>query len=488
MLNTMTALAFAALAIRPAASGLADLARSARHADPPGIRVWLSGDELVQRGERVRIYYRTERDAYVTIFRVDTDGRVRVLFPAGPGDDNYVYGGATYAVTPYNRGESFVVDDYPGVGYVFAVASADPFDYHSIAGDQDHWDVRLAAEGRIHGDPRTTMEELVQGLLPADYADFDTHLVPYYVERRYDYPRFVCYDCHHYVPYYAWDPYYSWCSRFTLVLYRDPFYFYPTYWYPTRYYGGTRVVYVAPGSRVGTTRYVFKTRDAAAPGVDYRDRRRELAAGGGGRPDERFVTGNDVGGVGTIPAPGRRVTEAPRRSPADAPPQAGDVTRQREAVPGEDAGQQPRRRAPGIEIVPGPTSQPRGEAPGRRGSGRDSYITPPPDRGDAGRQPPARENMDRGPERPVEPRPEPSRRASPEFVPRQRDEAPRTVPWREAQPPQRSEPRAAPESRPAPSPSSRPESRPAPQARERESGSSRQASPRSPGLERRRPN
>ena len=43
------------------------------------------GDAAVYtRGERVRVYFRLDQDAFVTIFRVDTDGRVRVLFPREP--------------------------------------------------------------------------------------------------------------------------------------------------------------------------------------------------------------------------------------------------------------------------------------------------------------------------------------------------------------------------------------------------------------------
>jgi hypothetical protein len=50
-------------------------------------RVWLDrGDEpVLQRGDQVRIYYRTSLDAFTAIFRIDTDGAVRLLSPAHPG-------------------------------------------------------------------------------------------------------------------------------------------------------------------------------------------------------------------------------------------------------------------------------------------------------------------------------------------------------------------------------------------------------------------
>src|SRR3954468_23822246 len=105
-------------------------------ADPrlyrPRIELWTNrGDAAVYtRGERVRLYFRLDQDAYVTVFRVDTDGRVRVLFPRDPWEDNFARGGRDFEVDGRALGtDAFSIDDYPGVGYLFAVASADPFTY-----------------------------------------------------------------------------------------------------------------------------------------------------------------------------------------------------------------------------------------------------------------------------------------------------------------------------------------------------------------------
>jgi hypothetical protein len=299
----MTLATLSALAAPAPADGVrSDPWRAALHRASPGIRVWTSRGDLFNRGDRVRVFFRTEYDAHVTIFRVDTDGRVRVLFPRDPNDDNWIPGGQTYQVSHYDRGLAFLVDDYPGVGYVFGVAAADPFDYGVVlAGDR--WDARLGIEGRIHSDPLPELEEMATQMLPAGYPDFDTHLVPYYVEQHYEYPRFMCYDCHAYTPWYAWNPYSHWCSRFTLVFYSDPWYYYPSYWYPTRYYGGTQVVYVAPVER---SRYVFKARGGSDLGIEYRDRRYEPGEGGRRMADVNPVRGRDVGGVGSVPAPRAR--------------------------------------------------------------------------------------------------------------------------------------------------------------------------------------
>src|SRR2546426_85898 len=119
----------------------------------PKVELWTNrGDAAVYtRGERVRLYFRLDQDAYVTIFRVDTDGRIRVLFPRDPWEDNFARGGRDLEVDGSAlASEAFTIDDYPGVGYLFAVASADPFVYDQIESGQ-HWDYPY----RYYGGSRT---------------------------------------------------------------------------------------------------------------------------------------------------------------------------------------------------------------------------------------------------------------------------------------------------------------------------------------------
>lgn len=473
--------------------------RQAAEASPPGIRLWTSHGEVYRRGERVRIFFRTEQDAYVTVFRVDTDGRVRVLFPREPWEENYVRGGYTYDVPNYGQHDAFVVDDDPGVGYVFGVASADRFDYEAFE-NSNHWDLALASDyGRIHGDPYESLQDLVQRIIPPGYSDYDTHLLPYYVERHYDYPRFVCYDCHSYVSYAYWDPYDYWCPRYTLFVYRDPFYFYPSYWYPTRYYGGTRVVYVRPAERGGM--YTFKARaDQSVPAIAYRDRRTD-DVGAGRRPADRGVRGVDIGGVGSIPVPGGR--RAVGDQGVGVPGAQGGrraVGEQPGAAQGQGYQQGGRTPQPRIQLIPG-----NGMAPGRRGdpvpvvtpnagdtkgnsdAGGRRAVSP----GDAPRYVQPLNDQPRGvyidPKTQSQPRAAPNeggRRSEPVYL--GREPQPSRAP-QPRQPESRGEPRAAPqgdrrpEARPAPTPRT-PERRaaPAPRASEpRAAPQPRSSEPRS---------
>src|SRR5256885_11478543 len=93
-------------------------ARSAAAQDSyrPHVEVWTTrGEDPYNRGEGVRVFVRADQDAYVTLLRVDTDGRVRVLFPRQPWEDNFVRGGRELEVQGYDSPDLFQVDDYPGV-------------------------------------------------------------------------------------------------------------------------------------------------------------------------------------------------------------------------------------------------------------------------------------------------------------------------------------------------------------------------------------
>ncbi len=138
--------------------------------DRPKVEVWTNRrDDPYTSGQAVRVYFQTDQDAYVTLLRVDTDGRVRVLFPRQPWEDNFAHGGRVYEVASLTSREAFDVDDYPGVGYLFAVAAADPFSYDPIE-SAEHWDYRsIANDGRIRGDPYVALTDLAQRIVPPDY-------------------------------------------------------------------------------------------------------------------------------------------------------------------------------------------------------------------------------------------------------------------------------------------------------------------------------
>jgi hypothetical protein len=396
----------------PAVTPSAIIARWVRgvDADRPRVNVWLNRDDVYNRGDQARVYFKSDRDAYVTVVRIDTDGRLRILFPIDPWEDSWARGGKTFEVLGRDRDEAFRVDDSPGVGYIFAIASTDPFNYDDVV-NGDHWDYRTISDGRVRGDPYVAVSDFSDRI--AREGEYDYDVTEYDVERHYDYPRFVCYDCHTYASWRYWDPYSSYCSRFRIVIYDD------WYYYPYRRYNGGGVIVrpYRPGPR-----YVFKDSD---PRNDFVTRVSERPRG---EPDsrrpgiERDRTSADVGGRGVIPAPvspRRRAPEGQDRGTTGESPRRRPTTRDpaAEGRPSTDPQREPRRRTdperqhdPGtVREVPPPSE---GEAPRRRPSQNSGTE---PARTDRERAPRSSEPSRREPTR-EEPRsrqPESARQAPP---------------------------------------------------------------------------
>ncbi|HEX5387397.1 MAG TPA: DUF4384 domain-containing protein [Gemmatimonadales bacterium] len=169
-----------ALLAGPAAAPASPAAR----ADDPAIRLWLSDDARYVRGDEVKVQVRTRDDGYVVVLRVDTDGRLRVLFPLDPGDDNFVRGGDKFEVKGRGDRQAFRVDAGSGQGAVYAAVSPDPFQFTEfVAGD--HWDFRALNDVRIGNDVEADINDFVRRIATRDY-DYDL--------MRYDVYDRVAYD------------------------------------------------------------------------------------------------------------------------------------------------------------------------------------------------------------------------------------------------------------------------------------------------------
>jgi hypothetical protein len=335
-------------------------ARRSPVAAPGRVAVWTDQGDPYRRGEGARVYLGADRPAHVAVMRVDTDGRLSVLFPREPWGDTYVREAREFEVTGGRGGRSFIVDDYPGVGYLFAISSARPLRFDDIARG-DYWDYRLIEGGRIRGDPYVALTDLAARIAPG--GDYDYDISPYYVEQRYDYPRFVCYDCHAYAKYNQWDPYRQACARFRVVINDDPRF------YPYRSGRGRNIVMSRP-LRPGP-RYVFRDAD---PRREYVTRVQGNQPLGG----EVGRTSRDVGGRGSVPAPAmssaapaRRIAPPlraiPSRPPAGEGPPEGRRRTEPATPPAAPKGLRPaegdRRPEPGAQREPGSRPEPGVQSP-----------------------------------------------------------------------------------------------------------------------------
>ncbi|MEP6508379.1 MAG: DUF4384 domain-containing protein [Gemmatimonadales bacterium] len=152
-----------------------------RQADnAPQVDLWLDQVDY-HLGDRIAPHFVTEPGAYVTIVRINSDGQLRVLYPQRPRDQQrYQKAQLVNDRVPYYSGDSrFEVFESQGMGFVFAIASYDKFDftYFSQGGE---WSVaRLANDGR-YGDPFEIVRRFVDRTLSnsdysMDYVSYDVY-------------------------------------------------------------------------------------------------------------------------------------------------------------------------------------------------------------------------------------------------------------------------------------------------------------------------
>ncbi|HSQ59840.1 MAG TPA: DUF4384 domain-containing protein [Acidobacteriota bacterium] len=185
------------------------------------VDVWTNKEEggIYRSGERMQVFFRSSHDAYVLIYNIDTEGYIHLIYPFRPGDPVRIEGGETFRVPARHDPYDLVAEGPEGVEYVVAIASPlplqdlpwflapglaeEPRDAYQEGDDLD--------DGVIVGDPYVGMERLHRRLVPdgreGQVASADTY---FYIERRVEYPRYVCADCHYRT--YWFDPYIDHCS------------------------------------------------------------------------------------------------------------------------------------------------------------------------------------------------------------------------------------------------------------------------------------
>lgn len=84
-------------------------------------------------GERIAISVRTDRDAYVYLFSLESDGGVTQILPNRFTEDNFLFAGQTRTYPPNSAGYVFNVEPPTGLSRVVAVASTRPLDTRELA-------------------------------------------------------------------------------------------------------------------------------------------------------------------------------------------------------------------------------------------------------------------------------------------------------------------------------------------------------------------
>jgi uncharacterized protein DUF4384 len=263
---------------------------------PPPVRVELNHEQFT-RGDRARVYVETVQDGHLVVLHADPDGRVRVLFPLDPSDDDFVRGGRRFELRGRSDRDAFFVDDGDGAGTVVAVFSPDPLSYDAFVRN-DHWDYRAFGGGttELRDDPLAGLLDIARRMAGEAHFEYDaaTYVVGgevaarygsgYYGSGYYGYGhpyRFGVGLSFGYPGYYPWgydpfcyDPFWGWScgSRFGGFGYSSYYYGRPYYYRPYGYSrfggfgrgftGGSR--FVMPRDRVRITGIQPRSRVGAA--------------------------------------------------------------------------------------------------------------------------------------------------------------------------------------------------------------------------------
>jgi uncharacterized protein DUF4384 len=165
------------------------LAGPAQKADDPPVRIDLNHEQFT-RGDRARVYVETAQDGHLVVLHGDPDGRVRVLFPLDPSDDDFVRGGKRVEIRGRSDREAFFVDAADGTGTVVAVLSPDPLSYDAFVRN-DHWDYRTLGAGTTEqrDDPLASLLDIARRMVGEAHFEYDaaTYVVGRQIASRYGY-------------------------------------------------------------------------------------------------------------------------------------------------------------------------------------------------------------------------------------------------------------------------------------------------------------
>ena len=168
----------------------AGLAAPSATQDPP-IHIWYNSNGDFAYRDRAKVYARSADSGYLVALRADLDGRVRVLSPLDPGDDQHVSGGKKYELKGRGGREAFVAEDTSGQGIVLAAWSKTPFTFDRYV-KNGRWDLdALSGKGPQSDDPEAHLMSIVNDMASGGHFDYDlavyTVSAPHYALYPYPY-------------------------------------------------------------------------------------------------------------------------------------------------------------------------------------------------------------------------------------------------------------------------------------------------------------
>jgi len=169
MMHSVLFSMFAATMFATPAATAAPLELHGGHSTPV-IKVSTEWDEY-SRGQEAQVTVETRDDGYVIVMQADVDGRVRVLYPLDPTDDNFVRGGHSFDIKGRGGKKSFYVDGPGGTGMVYAAYSSVPFHFDAFVSG-GHWDYGALYDKTMDSDFENGFTALVDKMSTGHF-DYD---------------------------------------------------------------------------------------------------------------------------------------------------------------------------------------------------------------------------------------------------------------------------------------------------------------------------
>src|SRR3990172_533676 len=143
-------------------------------------------------GDDIRIHFKTNRDAFVVIYNVDTRGYVHLLYPYDYRESRFVEGRNTYSIPSSRDDYDLIVDGPAGTEQIVAIASWDPFDLPNLGWyseedenyDEDDYNYLRQDDDQ---DEEEFIENLNRRIIPRDYDNYSVDVT--YFRVKYRHPR-----------------------------------------------------------------------------------------------------------------------------------------------------------------------------------------------------------------------------------------------------------------------------------------------------------
>jgi len=149
-------------------------------------------------GRDINLTFETSRDAYVIVYGIDSEGLVQLLYPMD-GVLKKVEGQKVHFLPDRNGGIKWEVSGKTGMEYFHAVAvtGADRIDAEELRFLAQNAGAPADRQYRIDSDPLLAFNTIDEALIgDAREIPIATDFTYFYINRKVDYPRYLCSKCH----------------------------------------------------------------------------------------------------------------------------------------------------------------------------------------------------------------------------------------------------------------------------------------------------